>query len=104
MLDFTRLQSEPTDLHLTVAPAQELDIAIRSLSNAAARAVRSLQRKARKLPHNKSVRGQCRAVQISLRQAVTAEFQFSGNSYGDGIAPGIDDECLRIGDGFSDGN
>ena len=76
-LDFTQLDTEPTDLHLVIDAADVFDHPVGAITRHVAGAIKTLAQAAERIG-DKALGGQARALQVSTRQAAgTGDVEFA---------------------------
>src|SRR5262249_17308240 len=76
-LDLRQLHPEPAQLHLVVDPADELDVAVGTITREVAGPVEPRRGLSAEWVRDKFFRGQVGAVQVAARQAVAADVQLT---------------------------
>src|SRR5262249_38273296 len=76
-LDLRQLHPEPAQLHLVVDPADELDVAVGTITREGAGPVEPRRGLSAAWVRDKSFRGQVGAVRVAARQAVAADVQLT---------------------------
>ena len=104
-LHLLQLDAETPNLHLTVATADELDVAVGQVTHDVARTIdRSPFRFVRERIGDKDLRLFIRTVQVASGHLRTAEPQLAKGTCGKPLAVRICDVCTYILQRFSDGN
>src|SRR5580692_7306026 len=92
------------EFHLEVGPAQECDRAILQIACQVPRSIKTRARLAPEGIRNKLLCCQFRPVEVSTRQAVTADVELAGDSIGYRFHVAVEYVHLRICNGTSDRN
>src|SRR6185436_12519198 len=99
-LDLAQLDPEAAHLHLLIHAAQKFDIAVGPVSRQIARAIQPRSILSKRMRH-KFLRRQLRSSQITTRQTVAADIEFSHYSRRHRLEVIIKQKHLRIADRVS---
>src|SRR4051794_39771564 len=100
--DFAEFNAEATNLNLIIGATLANDVAVRQKISEIASAVETRVRFERM--RNKFLGREFVAIQITARKAVAADENFAGDTDGNWIKIGVENENLRVRDGASDGD
>ena len=101
-LDVAELDAEAANLHLIVAPPEELDRAVRAPPRQVARRIEPLARLEREGMRHELRCRQVGAVQVAARQVRAGDIELAGHADRRRVQPGIEDVDAAVGDRTAD--
>ena len=97
--DFTRLDAEAADFHLVIEASEQFHFAVGPPARAIAGPVQAPAGFGAERIMNELLRRQFRAIEITVRQAVAADHQFTGHTGGNRLEMAVENVKLRVGNG-----